>query len=123
MGEIRSLPAWLEQCSDEDLAFVRRLVLASGSLKELAGEYDVSYPTIRLRLDRLIEKIKLVEKHQEESPVERAMRVAYAEGKIDLATLKSLMSLYRAERGHQNGPAPTKFPDTDKPATVPNRMY
>lgn len=54
-------PAWIEQCTGEDLSFARRMILASGSLKELAAQHDVSYPTIRLRLDRLIEKIKLVE--------------------------------------------------------------
>lgn len=33
--------------------------MASGSLKEIAKEYDVTYPTVRLRLDRLIQKIKV----------------------------------------------------------------
>ncbi|MCG9844036.1 DUF2089 domain-containing protein, partial [Staphylococcus argenteus] len=36
-------------------------MLSSGSLKQLSEEYRVSYPTIRLRLDRLIEKIKINE--------------------------------------------------------------
>jgi hypothetical protein len=35
-----------------------KLVLASGSLKELAQAYHVSYPTIRIRLDRVISKLK-----------------------------------------------------------------
>ena len=43
---------WLEYLNDEDLAFVRRFVLASGSLKKVAQQYDVTYPTIRLRLVR-----------------------------------------------------------------------
>ena len=38
-----------------------RFVLASGSLKEVAGGYGVTYPTVRLRLDRLIQKIHLSE--------------------------------------------------------------
>ena len=29
------------------------------SLKELAKIYDISYPTVRLRLDRMINKVKL----------------------------------------------------------------
>ncbi len=49
---------WFLQLEEEDQQFVKRLVLASGSLKELAEGYDVSYPTIRLRLDRLIERIR-----------------------------------------------------------------
>src|SRR4051812_19319819 len=99
MTEMRRWPDWLQQCSDEDLAFIRRLVLASGSLKEIAGQYDVSYPTFRLRLDRLIEKIHLVEKFSGETAVEQGLRLAYAEGRMNLATLKSLLALYRSEKG------------------------
>ena len=33
------------------LKFVRKFVLASGSLKEIPKEYGVSHPTIRLRLE------------------------------------------------------------------------
>ena len=47
----RPWPQWLQHLSDEDLAFTRRFVLNSGSLKALATDYRVSYPTIRLRLD------------------------------------------------------------------------
>jgi hypothetical protein len=36
-------------------------VLASGSLTELAQAYGISYPTVRLRLDRLIAKVKVLE--------------------------------------------------------------
>ena len=42
------IPAWLVHLEDEDRQFIKRLVLASGSLKQLAAEYGVSYPTIRL---------------------------------------------------------------------------
>ena len=43
---------------DDDLEFVLRLVLASGSLKDLAESYRVSYPTIRARLDRVIARLQ-----------------------------------------------------------------
>lgn len=33
---------------------VEQLVLAAGNLKEVAGELEISYPTLRKRLDRLI---------------------------------------------------------------------
>jgi hypothetical protein len=42
----------------EDLELITELVLQSGSLKDLAAAYGVSYPTIRLRLDRVIERLK-----------------------------------------------------------------
>ena len=56
------IPNWLADLEDEDLSFVKKFILASGSLKEIAGLYGVSYPTVRLRLDRLIQKIKLTER-------------------------------------------------------------
>ena len=56
---IETVPEWMAGLEDEDLVFIKKFVLASGSLKEMAGEYGVTYPTVRLRLDRLIQKIKL----------------------------------------------------------------
>lgn len=83
--------AWLDALGDEDLMFVRRFVLASGSLKAVARSYDISYPTVRLRLDRLIQKIEVVESHQEASAFERRVRLLYAEGRIDLDAVKLLL--------------------------------
>ena len=90
---------WVDFLSEEDLAFVKRFVLASGSLKEMAKAYGISYPTVRLRLDRLIEKIKIVDDHQITSPFERLARAQYAEGKIDIHTLKVLLKAHREEIG------------------------
>ena len=88
---------WLDFLSDEDRAFVKRFVMASGSLKKLAAAYGVTYPTIRLRLDRLIEKIKVVDEHQSMSDFERIARAQYAEGKIDVQTLKLLLVAHQQE--------------------------
>ena len=78
--EINKTPkTWLDYLSDDDLAFVKRFVLASGSLKELAGVYGISYPTVRLRLDRLIAKIQVVEDQQVTSPFEKLLRAQYAD--------------------------------------------
>ena len=52
---------WLEALTESDRSFVRTLVLQSGSLKGVAQVYGVSYPTIRARLDRIIEKVQAVE--------------------------------------------------------------
>ena len=46
---------------EDDQEFVRQFVLSSGSLKKLSEKYSVSYPTIRLRLDRVIRKLKAAE--------------------------------------------------------------
>jgi len=53
------LERWIELLSDEDRTFVKRFILTLGSLKELATAYGVTYPTVRLLLDRLIEKIRV----------------------------------------------------------------
>ena len=90
-------PAWLEGLSDEDLAFVKRFLLASGSLKQVAGQYGISYPTVRLRLDRLIEKIKLYDSQAVASEFERLLRVLFAEGKIDMNLLSTILDAHERE--------------------------
>jgi len=90
---------WFGLLSDEDRAFVKRLVLASGSLKEVAKGYGISYPTVRLRLDRLIEKIRILDSQEIASDFERLVRVLYAEGKIDMATVNALLAAHRADAG------------------------
>ena len=93
---------WIDFLSEEDLAFVKRFVLASGSLKQIATMYGITYPTVRLRLDRLIGKIKVVDDQQITSPFERVARAQYAEGKIDGNTLKLLLKAYREETGESS---------------------
>ena len=51
------LPALL-RLSDEDREFVRDFVLCRGSLKEMAREMGLSYPTVRNKLDDVIDHIK-----------------------------------------------------------------
>jgi len=94
---MRALPTWLSFLNDEDLAFIRRFLLASGSLKEVAAGYGISYPTVRLRLDRLIAKITIAETSDVQSEFERVLRAQHAEGKIDAETLKALLAAYRRE--------------------------
>ncbi len=98
-GDSRALEQWPEFLSEEDLAFVKRFVLASGSLKEMAKVYGISYPTVRLRLDRLIDKIKLLDSQEISRPFERVIRASYAEGKIEIETMKTLLAAYREEKG------------------------
>jgi hypothetical protein len=98
------MTAWLEWLSDEDLAFMKRFLLASGSLKDLARAYGISYPTVRLRLDRLIEKIKVFESHQITSDFERTLRGMLADGAIDAATMKTLLAAHSKELEKNHDP-------------------
>ena len=89
-----TIPVWMEALEDEDVAFIRRFVLASGSLKEMAAQYGVSYPTVRLRLDRLIQKIKISETAEADPYVSLVKRLA-VDDKLDFDTAKLLLNEYR----------------------------
>jgi hypothetical protein len=86
---------WLDALEDEDLAFVKRFLLASGSLKEVAENYGVSYPTVRLRLDRVIQKVRILDDATAGDDHERQMRALAADGKFDTHTLKTLLRSYK----------------------------
>lgn len=96
---------WIELLEDEDVAFLKRFVLASGSLKEVAQVYGISYPTVRLRLDRLIAKIQIFDSERPMSDFERTLRGLHVDGKIDLATLKTLLAAHRQESGKHHDAA------------------
>jgi hypothetical protein len=96
---------WIDALEEEDLSFIKRFVLASGSLKELAGAYGISYPTVRLRLDRLIQKITLLDSHEVTSPFERLLRTQHADGKIDRDTFKRLLEAHHAEIAQERNEA------------------
>ncbi len=91
---IEILPAWMNNLDDEDLSFIKRFIISSGSLKEMAKHYDVTYPTVRLRLDRLIEKIKLGDNSAEDEYVMLIKKLALNEH-IDFEAAKMLISEYR----------------------------
>lgn len=52
-----TLPFYL-QLSEEEQQFILAFFLTSGSLKEMAVQMGNSYPTVRNKLDDIIEKIK-----------------------------------------------------------------
>jgi hypothetical protein len=97
MAQEKQAGNWMQLLTEEDIGFLKRFLLASGSLKELAQIYDISYPTVRLRLDRLIEKIKVFDKFEKTSEFERLIRSFYAEGKIDTVTFKTLLETHKKE--------------------------
>ena len=97
---IELLPEWMAGLEEEDVAFIKKFVLASGSLKEVAGQYGVTYPTVRLRLDRLIQKIRLSEDSSADPYIATVKRLAVNE-KIDLDTAKLLIAEYKKTRGNK----------------------
>jgi len=91
---IEIVPDWMMSFEDEDVAFIKRFLLASGSLKEIARQYEVTYPTVRLRLDKLIQKIKISEDSSNEPYVALIKRMAVSD-KIDFDTAKILIAEYK----------------------------
>ena len=91
---VNILPEWMSGLDEDDLAFMRRFMLASGSLKEVAHQYGVSYPTVRLRLDKLIQKIRLSEETAQEPYIALIKRLA-VDDKLDVDAAKILISEYQ----------------------------
>ncbi|MFA5239474.1 MAG: DUF2089 family protein [Phycisphaerae bacterium] len=56
----------LSRLSLHDQGFIIEFIKASGSLKEMARLMGLSYPTVRNRLDEIIEHIKPVEKSRKD---------------------------------------------------------
>ena len=88
---------WMDFLADEELTFLKRFVLAGGSLKDLAAVYGVTYPTVRLRLDRLIAKIQIFDRQDITDDFERELRAQFADGKLDAATFKRLLAAYQRQ--------------------------
>jgi len=55
----------LASLNRSDQQFVLQFVKASGSLKQMASFLGVSYPTVRNRLDQIIEELQRLETEQE----------------------------------------------------------
>lgn len=98
-GEIKinmeQVPKWILSLEKEDIGFLKNFILTSGSLKEIAKLYEVSYPTVRLRLDKLIQKIELNDK--EDEPFQMFIKKLAIDSKIDIETAKLIMAKYNEE--------------------------
>ena len=88
------LPAWLAQLEDEDYQFIKRFLLTSGSLKDLAASYDVSYPTIRLRLDRLLARIRSLDERPPADAFDARVRQLVADGDMKPKVAKELLRIH-----------------------------
>ena len=94
---IEVVPDWMAGLEEEDLAFIRNFLLCSGSLKEVASRYGVTYPTVRLRLDRLIQKIRLSEERAQDPYIALIKRLAVND-KVDFEAAKLLIQEYKRQK-------------------------
>ncbi len=80
---------------DEDRDFILQFVLASGSLKEMAQLYGVSYPTIRASLDRIISNLRQALNGQPPDPLTELLARLIERGELKPATARTIRSVYR----------------------------
>lgn len=85
---------WLQYLSDEDAIFIKNFMLSSGSLKEMSKLYRISYPTLRRRLDQLINKIHMYNCAPDDMFV-TLIRSLMMDEKIDIKTAQTLIKSYQ----------------------------
>ena len=94
MLKYNDIPNWVLELNIDELEFIRKIIVNSGSLKELAKEYNITYPTIRNKLNKLIEKINLSDKEYQDEYIEKIKKLTL-EDKIDLEVAKELIKEYK----------------------------
>ena len=93
---MKEVPTWITELEEDELHFIKRFVLASGSLKEMADIYGVTYPTVRNRLNMVISKIKLSDENRED-PYVSLIKKLVMEGKVDFEAATVLIHTYRKQ--------------------------
>jgi hypothetical protein len=84
-----SIPALLK-LQEDDLQFVLDFVKCSGSLKEMAAKQNISYPTLRNRLNVLIDTLQNFDVSQESSKEEILQLVE--QGKISAVEAAKILN-------------------------------
>lgn len=94
---MNQLPLWITELDETELNFIKNFVVTSGSLKQMAQEYGVTYPTIRAHLDAVIKKIELGEQSEEDAYIKLIKSMAI-EGKLEFDAAAILISEYKNGR-------------------------
>ena len=87
----------LSHLDEADQEFVIRFVLASGSLKDIAQGYGVSYPTIRARLDRVIGRLQELRRGQRVSPLRELLAKLVEKGELGATAARRILEEHRKE--------------------------
>ena len=95
------MPRWMENLGREDMEFIKIFVLESGSLKAVARQYSVTYPTVRLRLDRIIQKINAARQQETDSYISLIKNMAL-DDRLDFDTAKILIEQYKKSKGDKD---------------------
>ena len=89
----RKAQEWIYNLSDEDITFIKNFVMSSGSLKEVAKLYHITYPTVRLRLDRLIQKMQMNDQIENDAYISLIKKMVI-DDQLDFDTAKILIKIF-----------------------------
>lgn len=84
-----------------DLSLIVSFVLCSGSLKALAKERGVSYPTIRARLDGLIERLRDSVEGRERDPLADTLADLVERGEMSVGAARRVLEAAKQTRSNQ----------------------
>ncbi|MBS9400075.1 DUF2089 family protein [Pediococcus acidilactici] len=88
---------WLSGLTDEELSFIKKFILNSGSLKKVAHYYKVSYPTIRIKTDQLIKKIKSFDISDTKKDFKEQIMNLVIEDEISLKAAEKILAIREEE--------------------------
>jgi len=86
----------LMRLDEDDLNMVTSFILVSGSIKDLATQYGVSYPTMRQRLDRLIQRVRRLVDGVEADPLSDYLADLLTRGQLSPDIARRIRELHRA---------------------------
>lgn len=82
----------------EDLDLITEFILRSGSLKDLAEVYGVSYPTIRSRVDALIDRLKGAIEGKTPDPLSDLLANLVERGELTPSAARSIRDTVRKSK-------------------------
>ncbi len=88
-------PHPLEILTPAERDLVLALAKTGGSLKQVAALYQVSYPTLRARVDALIARIAELEAGRTPDPMAEHLARLLEEGQITAPAAKATLKLHR----------------------------
>jgi len=111
----------LSRIPREDQDLIVELVLKSGSLKDLGTSYGVSYPTIRARLDKVIERLTAAVNGQKPDPVSELLAALVERGELTPTAARAVRDLVRQQQTQPGaaGAGPTQTAATQLTGGAP----
>jgi len=85
----------LDALTPTERDLVLALTRASGSLKDVAALYQVSYPTLRAKLDALLARLAEIEAGRSPDPMAEHLARLVEESSITPAAAKATLKLHR----------------------------